>query len=95
MCSGPDGVAFAVFYTKLANRPLQPLMANTPPAHPSYDVPCASSTEPSTTPSTAPASKPLHDRTCLNRKPLKTQGSPAWLLKGNPGGQSYRGVLGL
>lgn len=34
MCSGPDGVAFAVFYTKLANRPLQPLMANAPPAPP-------------------------------------------------------------
>jgi hypothetical protein len=57
----PDGTRFAVFYTKLHNRLLRPLMAAdqdpAPPGHhPSYSGPCMPSTSTSMTTSTAPAS---------------------------------------
>jgi hypothetical protein len=50
----PDGVSMAVFYTKLHNRLLRPVMAGRQPQpHPTSATPCAPSTAKSAT--TSPA----------------------------------------
>ena len=65
----PDGISMAVFYTKLHNRLLRPLMAaGSPRPRPSYAMPCASSTARSTTTSPAHASaKPRENLTQTSR----------------------------
>jgi hypothetical protein len=61
----PDGIAMAVFYTKLHNRLLRPLMAADQPQAPRPSAtPCTPSISMSMTTSAAPASaKPREDLT--------------------------------
>ena len=65
----PDGVKMAVFYTKLHNRLLRPLLAADQPQAPSSSArPCAPSTSTSTTTSPEPVSaKPRENLTQTSR----------------------------
>ena len=65
----PDGIRVAVFYTKLHNRLLRPLLAaDQPQAPPNSAPPCAPSTSTSTTTSAAPASaRPRENLTQTSR----------------------------
>ena len=65
----PDGTRFAVFYTKLHNRLLRPLMAADQPPHPRRSArPCTPSTSTSTTKSpTRGSAKPRENLTQTSR----------------------------
>ena len=66
----PDGIKVAVFYTKLHNRLLRPLLAADQPQAPARTprTPCAPSTSTSTTTSPAPGSaKPRENLTQTSR----------------------------
>jgi hypothetical protein len=77
-----EGVRVVVFYTKLYNRLLGPLLAaDRPPAHPTSATPCASSTAGSTPTSNTPAWASPHE-TCLNLQDPSHQGNLVWEASG-------------